>query len=124
MIITPKIGKYEFPNKETFDLAFEELHTVDEDGQLVPKFRFSDPVFPKLILKNTEYDEEGNIIEEQVMSNRFFVDFAWFFEDEYNEEGEVIKKEHPIGFEQYKSTIEKGQGLHTFIGIDYQQNKI
>jgi len=108
----PIIEKYEFPNKETYQIAFDLLHNIDEEGYKSPKFNFSDPVITKIPLKDAEKDREGNITKEATFKDTVNVDMAWWLE----------VKEHPEGWADYAINIDT-EGLHSF-GISYLENKI
>jgi len=106
------IGKYEFPTKEAFEIAFDLLHNIDEEGNRTPKFYFSDPVIIKIPLEEAEFDSEGNLIKEATFQDTINVDMSWWLE--------VI--EHPEGWSDYAIDIST-EGLHS-LGISYLENKI
>jgi hypothetical protein len=122
--IEPIIGKYEFNSLAQFQGKYDALFNEDENGNKIPSFKFSKPVFPRSVLQKAEYDEQGNITKEQVLSDKILVDMAWFMPNEYDEDNNIIEKKHPYGWKKYAVTITEGQGLHTFLQIDYQTHKI
>ena len=98
-----KIGKYEFNSKEQLDSKIEGLkenhsHTIVKLGNIV--------------LQQAEYDEEGEVITEAVLSDKFHVDVMW-----------VGLKDHPYGWKSYSVDLD-GNGMHSFLGVDYVTNKI
>jgi len=98
-----KIGKYEFNSKEQADSKIEALgeehnHTIVKLGNIV--------------LQQAELDEDGEVITEAVFSDKFHVDVMWIGLDS-----------HPYGWATYAVTP-SDNGLHSFLGIDYQENKL
>ena len=121
-----KIAKYKFNTKQQFLDKFDDLHTTDENGNLIPNFRFSVVQLGHVVLKEAEFDNEKQIqITEQEYSEEYLVDVAWFLEDEFNKDGELEEKDHPYGWKTYSvdSKIKEGSGIHSFAGINYQENK-
>ena len=97
-----KIGKYEFNSKEQLDSKIEGLkenhsHTIVKLGNIV--------------LQQAEYDEEGEVITEAVLSDKFHVDVMW-----------VGLKDHPYGWKSYAVDID-GDGVHSFLGLSYNAHK-
>ena len=120
-----KIAKYEFNSKEQFLSKFNALHTKDEEGNSIPNFEFAIVELGNVELENGEYNEEGKEIKKPVISKRYHIDAAWFLEDTFTEDGELEQKDHPYGWKTYNVDykIKEGQGLHSFLGVDYQKNK-
>ena len=121
-----KIAKYKFNTREQFLDKFDDLHTIDEEDNLIPKFRFSVVPLGHAVLKEAEFDNEKQIqITEEEYSEEYLVDVAWFLEDEFNENGELEEKDHPYGWKTYSvdSKIKEGEGMHSFAGVNYQENK-
>ena len=98
-----KIGKYNFNSKEQVDSKIEALgeehnHTIVKLGNIV--------------LQQAEYDEEGEVITEAVLSDKFHVDVMW-----------IGLEDHPYGWKSYSVDLDSN-GMHSFLGIDYKKNKI
>ena len=120
-----KIAKYKFNTKEQFQDKFDNLHTTDEDGNLIPKFRFAVVQLGHVVLVQGTYDENGDVLTETEYSEEYLVDVTWFLKDEFDEDGNLLEKDHPYGWKSYSvdSKIKEGQGMHQFLGVDYQNHK-
>ena len=116
------VGKYEFNSREQFLDKYDKLHTSDKEGNKVPKFKFAKVELGHITLQKEELDEDGEVISEAVLSECWCVDMAWFLEDEFNEEGELISKDHPYGWKSYSVDIET-EGVHGIAGVSYLDNK-
>ena len=121
-----KVSKYKFKTKEQFLDKFDDLHTIDEEDNLIPNFDFSIVQLGHVILKEAEFNKEKR---EQVLnteySQEYLVDAIWYLKDTFNENGELEEKDHPYGWKTYSvdSKIKEGNGFHLFAGINYQENK-
>jgi len=122
------IGKYEFPSKTEFDVAFSLLH--QNDG--TPKFDFSKPVKLSVPLTEAEFNEEGETISEATYKDTYNVDMSWWLKNVYKEvfieDSEEMMRvladpEHPEGWGEYALNVET-EGLHSFKGVSYLKNKI
>lgn len=109
-----KIAKYKFNTKEQFQDKFENLHTIDEDGNLIPDFKFAVVQLGHVVLVEGTYDENGDVLTETEYSEEYLVDAAWWGQED-----------HPYGWKSYSvdDKISEGQGLHSFAGVDYQKHK-
>ena len=107
-----KIGKYEFKDKETAESKIKSLGVeTDEDGNEYPTHKHSIVKLGHIIIGKGEFDGE-EVIKEPVFSPKYHIDVMWAGLDE-----------HPYGWKSAAVTVE-GQGVHSFYGIDYQQNKM
>ena len=99
------IGKYKFESKEQYKLKLDSLYTTDEDGEKVPKFKFSLVPLGNVVLVEATTDEDGEILTETEYSEEYLVDAAWWGQEN-----------HPYGWKPYSidDQIEDGQGLHFF----------
>ncbi len=107
------IGKYEFDNKTQAESKINALeenhkHTIVKLGNI--------------ILEQGEYDSEGEETKAPVLSNKYHVDCAWKDIEETDEEGNITI-DHPYGWKTYAINLED-EGVHGFMGIEYQSNKI
>ena len=120
-----KIAKYKFNTKKQFQDKFDNLYTADEDGNLIPNFRFAVVQLGHVVLVEGTYDENGDVLTETEYSEEYLVDVTWFLEDEFDEDGNLLEKDHPYGWKSYSvdSKITEGQGMHQFLGVDYQKYK-
>ena len=116
-----KIGKYEFKDQKTADSKTKALG-VDEDGN--PTHGHAIVRLGHIVLEQGEYDEEGNETKPPVFSDKYHLDVAWKLDDTYDEEGELVKAEHPYGWKSSAVAISDGNGVHSFYGVDYQTNKL
>jgi hypothetical protein len=105
------IAKYEFSSKEQFETKFKALHTEDEEGNLIPKSRFTITQIGHLVLEQGVYDEEGVEITPPVMDDKWHVDALWRDLDD-----------HPYGWKTYSIDLDS-EGVHGFVGLKYLDNK-
>jgi hypothetical protein len=105
------IAKYEFNSKEQFEAKFASLHTEDEEGNLIPKSRFTITQIGHLVLEQGVYDEEGEVITPPVMGDKWHVDALW-----------KDLEDHPYGWKTYSIDIDS-EGMHGFMGLSYLQYK-
>ena len=105
------VAKYGFNSKEQFETKFNSLHTEDEEGNLIPKFRFTVIQIGHLTIEDGVYDEEGEIVTPAVMDDKWHVDAMWYDLDD-----------HPYGWKTYSIDLDS-EGLHSFLGIKYLENK-
>lgn len=88
--------KYEFNTKSTAQKYIKELWVEDEEGNksrktyqveqtdengdvvMVDKPYIAHPVvLGNIVLEQAEYDEEGNVIKEAVLSEKYSIDILW-----------------------------------------------
>ena len=98
-----KIGKYEFLDEKQADekilgLGEEHNHTIVKLGHIV--------------LENGVYDDNLNEIKPPILSKKYHVDVMWKDLDA-----------HPYGWASYAIDL-KDNGVHSFLGVDYQKHKI
>ena len=119
------IGKYEFKDQSTAEAKIKALGVeTDEEGNEYPTHSHAIVKLGHIVLEQGEYDEEGNEIKAPVLSDKYHVDVAWKIQDTIDEDGNVIKAEHPYGWKSYAVAIADGNGVHSFYGVDYQKNKL
>ena len=120
-----KIGKYEFKDQTTAEAKIKALGVdTDEDGNEYPTHRHAIVKLGHIVLEQGEYDEEGNEIKAAVLSDKYHLDVMWTLSDTEDEEGNVIKAEHPYGWKSAAVGNIDGNGVHSFYGVDYQENKM
>jgi len=107
-----KIAKYEFESKEQYETKFNALHTEDEEGNLIPNFKFAAVKLGHIVLTDGTYDEDGNELTAPVLSDKYHVDVMCLDTDT-----------HPYGWAIY-SVNTLNNGVHAFLGVDYLTNKI
>jgi len=108
-----KIGKYEFVDETSAIKKIKALgYDIDEEENEHPTHSHAVIKIGKIIIEDAEYDDEGSIIKEEVLSNKYHVDVMW------ND-----LEDHPYGWKSYAVTP-IDNGIHTFYGIDYETNKI
>ena len=107
------IGKYEFNNEEQANKKIKALGVkTNEEGIENPTHTHAVVTLGHVILEEGTYDDEGEVITEPVLSEKFHVDVMWEGLDA-----------HPYGWSSYAVTP-SDEGLHTFLGIDYQEYKL
>ncbi len=92
-----KWAKYEFNDKEQFDTKVENL-----TANYIAIVRLGNIVL-----------EEGSDKQEAVLSNKYHADIMW-----------QDIEDHPYGWKSYAVAVTDGNGVHSFLGIDYQTNKL
>ena len=107
-----KLAKYQFDSQEQFETKFKALGVeTDEDGNEVPNHKHVVVRLGHIVIEEAEYDEEGVITKEAVYSTKYAVDMAFFGLDA-----------HPYGWKSYSIDV-VGEGVHSFAGVSYQDNK-
>ena len=119
---TQIISKYEFTDEAQFKSKWDALHELDEEGNLIPKFRFAKVELGNIVLTDGTYDEDGVELSAFIISDKHHVDIVWFLEDGFNEDGELIAKDHPYGWKSYSVDIDT-EGSHGIAGVSYLDNK-
>ena len=120
-----KLAKYEFLDKEQAEAKIKALGVeTDEEGNEYPTHGHAIVKLGHIVLEQGEYDEEGNEIKAPVLSDKYHLDVAWKLEDTIDEEGNVIKADHPYGWKSSAVAIADGNGIHSFYGVDYQKFKL
>ena len=105
------IEKYAFNSREQFLDKLDALHTMDEEGNNIPNFKFSVAQLGNIVLEAAVIDQEGEEQVEAVLSERWHVDVVWFEQDS-----------HPYGWATYKVELD-GEGMHGFAGLNYLDHK-
>ena len=115
-----KIAKYEFLNKEQAESKIKSLGTAqDENGNEYPTHKHTIVQLGNIVLKQGQYDEEGNEIVAPVLSTDWHVDVLWS-NLEADADGTYS---HPYGWAGKAVNID-GNGVHAFFGLDYNSLKI
>jgi len=119
------IGKYQFNNQKKAEDAIKALGvSTDEEGNEYPTHGHAIVKLGHIVRKEGEYDEEGNERKAPILSNKYHLDVVWKLEDTIDEEGNVIKADHPYGWKSSAVAIADGNGVHSFYGVDYQKFKL
>ena len=105
-----KIGKYAFTDKSTSDAKITALG-VDDEGNVTHAHAIVE--LGHIVLEQGEYDAEGNEIKAPVLSDKYHLDVAW-----------KDLESHPYGWKTSAVAVADGNGVHSFYGIDYQENKM
>ena len=107
------IGKYEFDSKEQAEEKIKALgFATDEEGNEYLTHPHDISHLGNIVLEQAEIDEEGNITKEAILSDKYSVDVCWNGLDK-----------HPYGWTSY-AVEAQGNGVHRFLGLDYQKHKI
>ena len=99
------IGKYEFISSEQAETKIEALG-VDSSGEATHSHAIVR--LGNIILENEEYDEEGNIKKDIVLSDKYHLDVLW-----------VGLEDHPYGWKSYAVSNIIDNGIHHFSNMDY-----
>jgi len=115
-----KIGKYAFSSKEQAQSKINSLGVeTDEDGNSYPTHYHTVVELGLEPLSEATFDEEGNILEEATFGTNYLVDVLWYNLEE-DEDGNIT---HPSEWESFAVNIDT-EGIHGFLGLEYQLNKI
>ena len=93
--------KYELDSQELAESLIAAL-PHDEEGN--PSHQHTIVHLGFLTLEAGEYDEEGNVIKEPVLSDKYSIDVLW--------------KDEAADWSQYEIQVE-GNGVHTFAGWSF-----
>jgi hypothetical protein len=104
-----KIGKYEFDSKEQAKKKIEALNKEDAEGNIIPHNN-AIVELGHIVLEQAEYDEDGSLIKEAVLSDKYSVDVMWQDKQAY-------------GWGSYKLDLD-GEGIHSFLGVNYLEHKV
>ena len=108
-----KIGKYSFDSKKQAVDKIKALGvSIDEDGNEYPSHKHTVVKLGYIVLKEGEYSQDGEVVSDPVLSKKFHVDVLWA-----DNEG------HPYGWAGKAEDIE-GDGVHSFLGLNYNSFKI
>ena len=117
-----RIAKYEFNSKEQaqdkIDALKVEVENENGELELVAQHKHTIVELGNIVLEQGQYDEEGNEIVAPVLSDKWHVDVLWK-DLEADEDGTI---DHPYGWKSYAVNID-GNGVHSFLGLDYNSYK-
>jgi hypothetical protein len=109
-----KIGKYEFKDQKAAEAKIKALGVdTDEDGNEYPTHRHAIVKLGHIVLEQGEYDEEGEVIKAPILSDKYHIDVMW-----------VGLQDHPYGWKSAAVGNIDDNGVHSFYGVDYQENKM
>jgi len=107
------IGKYEFNSLEQAESKINALPSiVDEDGNNHPAHKHTIVKIGFITIQDGTYDEEGNVLTEPVLNDKYSVDVLWKDLDS-----------HPYGWSSYSIDLDS-EGVHGFMGASYIENKL
>ena len=111
-----KIGKYAFNNKEQVKDKILDLGVdTDFNGLEYPTHKHCIVELGHIVLQEGKYefkDNEMQTIKEPVLSEKYHVDVIWH---------EI--EDHPWGWKTYSCDLDT-EGVHSFYGVSYLENKI
>ncbi len=108
-----RIGKYEFDNKEQAQTKIDALGiATDENGNEYPTHKHTIVHLGNIVLEQGKYGEEGNVLVEPVLSSKWHLDVLW--------QG---LEEHPYVWKSYSIDLDS-DGVHSFLGLDYNTYKM
>ena len=115
-----KIGKYAFNSKEQAQDKIDALGVAqDEEGNTYKTHRHTIVELGYEVITEATIDEEGEVVTEAVYGTDYLVDVLWR-DLEADESGEI---DHPYGWKSYSVSIET-EGIHSFMGLKYQDLKL
>lgn len=125
-----RIGKYAFDTKEQAESKVTGLGvTTDEEGNENANHNHAVVHLGHIVLEEGEYDSEGEVVKEPVLSVKWHVDALWQHTYETTGEGEdavteKVEPSHPYGWKSYAVAGIDGNGVHSFYGLDYNSLKV
>ena len=118
-----KVSKYEFDSEEQALSKINALRSVkDEEGNYVPSHKHTVVKLGNIVIEQGEYDDKGDETKAPVLSEKYHVDVLWKDIEETDEEGNVTI-DHPYGWKSYALDLDS-EGMHGFMGVSYQENKM
>jgi len=114
-----KVSKYEFDSEEQALSKINALPSVD-DGN--PTHKHTIVKLGNIVLEQGEYDENGEETKAPVLSDKYHIDVLWKDIEETDEDGNV-SVDHPYGWKSYAIDLDS-EGMHGFMGVSYQENKL
>jgi hypothetical protein len=118
-----KIGKYEFNSSVQADDMIAALGTTTTElGDVVPSHNHCVVRLGYIVLEQGEYNESGEPTKAPVLSDKFHVDVLWKGLEPVDAEAEVLSYVEPSGWESNRIELDNN-GVHSFMGLDYQEYK-
>ena len=118
-----KIGKYEFTNESTAKSKINALGvSTDEDGNTYPTHSHCVVRLGYIVLEQGEYNEEGEETKAPALSDKYHLDVLWKGLEPIDAEAEVLSYIEPNDWADNRIGID-GNGVHSFMGLDYQEYK-
>jgi len=118
-----KIGKYEFDSLEQAEDKITALGVAtDDDGNTYPTHKHCIVKLGYIVLEQGEYNEEGEEVKAPVLSDKYHLDVLWKGLEPVDAEAEVLSYVEPNDWVDNRIAIE-GNGVHSFMGLDYQEYK-
>ena len=115
-----RIGKYAFNSKEQAQDKIDALGVAqDEEGNTYKTHKHTIIELGYEVISEAIINEEREVIEEAVYGTDYLVDVLWR-DLEADENGEI---DHPYGWKSYSVNI-GSEGIHSFMGLKYQDLKI
>ena len=117
MILKFKVGKYEFNNEQDAIEAIDSLgYQIDEEGNKLKTHKNDVIVLKYITIKDAVYDNDDNLIEEAIKSDKYSVDVVWNTFD-------GTEPEESAEFAPFKIDLDN-EGAHSIMGVSYLDNKI
>jgi hypothetical protein len=118
-----KIGKYEFDDSVQADSKINALGTTTTElGDVVPSHNHIIVRLGYIVLEQGEYNESGEQTKAPILSDKYHVDVLWKGLEPVDAESEVLSYVEPSGWADNRIDID-GNGVHSFMGLDYQEYK-
>ena len=118
-----KIGKYEFDSLEQAESKINDLGVgTDDDGNTYPTHKHCIVKLGYIVLEQGEYNEDGEEVKAPILSDKYHVDVLWKGLEPKDAEAEVLSYVEPSGWEANRIELDNN-GVHSFMGLDYQLYK-
>ena len=114
--------KYEFDDRETAESRIQALYESVEETDTSEFHHISELGYSILDYGEAVLNDEGeyDIVRPLVVSDKYHVDVLWIKNRLINDSGVVS---YPYGWKSKEIDFAEGNGLHTFMGADYQEMK-
>ena len=113
------LGKYAFNSEKRAKSKIKALGTAtDIDGSEYPSHRHTVIKLGLEQLSEDIYNEKGELLHEAIYGTDYLVDVLW-----YNIEEENGSVSHPYGWATYSVNV-SNEGIHSFLGLKYQELKL
>ena len=114
-----RLAKYAFDSKEQAETKIKALGTAkDENGNEYPTHKHTIVQLGYIVLQQGTYDEDGNELTAPVLSDKWHVDVLWK-NLQADADGTI---DHPYGWKSYAVDV-NDNGVHSFLGLDYNSHK-
>ena len=117
-----KVSKYEFASESAAQAAIDSLPHIEVEGENVPNHKHTIVKLGHIVIQDGIYDENGEETQAPVLSENYHIDVLWKDIETTDEDGNVSFA-HPSGWADAAIDLDS-EGMHGFMGVSYQENKM